>query len=112
MRIAMPVADGKLAIHFGHAPSFAILDIDAASKKIVKREDIPAPPHAPGLLPPWMAERGVTLVIAGGMGARAVNLFSQHQIQVVLGAPSDSPENVASSYLSGQLQTGSNPCDH
>lgn len=112
MRIAMPVADGKLAIHFGHAPSFAILDIDAASKKIVKREDIPAPPHAPGLLPPWMAERGVTLVIAGGMGARAIDLFAQQHIQVILGAPAETPEKILADYLGGILQTSSNPCDH
>ena len=60
MRIVIPLADGKLTSHFGHCASFALVDVDPAEKIIVKREDIEAPPHEPGLLPPWLAERGRT----------------------------------------------------
>ena len=112
MRIAIPLADGKLATHFGHCASFALIDIDQANQTILRREDVDAPPHAPGLLPPWMAERGVNLVIAGGMGQRALELFAQQQISVVLGAPNDTPEKLVSAHLSGCMQTGENPCDH
>ncbi|MCK7542001.1 MAG: hypothetical protein MZV63_69485 [Marinilabiliales bacterium] len=35
-------------------------------------------PHEPGLLPGWLAEKGVTDVIAGGMGQRAIGLFNSH----------------------------------
>lgn len=52
MRIAIPLANGKLAVHFGHCERFALVDADAAEKKIISREDIEAPPHQPGLLPP------------------------------------------------------------
>ena len=58
MRIAIPLADGKLAMHFGHCERFALVDVDPTEKKILKREDIAAPPHEPGLLPKWLAERG------------------------------------------------------
>ncbi|MEA5097000.1 MAG: NifB/NifX family molybdenum-iron cluster-binding protein [Burkholderiaceae bacterium] len=112
MRIAIPLADGKLTTHFGHCASFALIDIDQSNHTIIKREDIEAPPHQPGLLPPWMAERGVNLVIAGGMGKRAVDLFAQQQIQVVLGAPTDTPEKLVAAHLSGSMQTNDNPCDH
>jgi predicted Fe-Mo cluster-binding NifX family protein len=112
MRIAIPLADGKLAPHFGHCERFALIDVDPASKTILKREDIEAPPHQPGLLPPWLAERGVQLIIAGGMGQRARGLFSGHDIQVVVGAPPETPERLVPDYLAGTLQLGANICDH
>ena len=112
MRIAIPLAEGKLAMHFGHCERFAMVDIDQVEKKILKREDIEAPPHQPGLLPPWLAERGANMIIAGGMGQRAQGLFAQQGMQVVLGAPADTPEKVVSDYLAGTLIVGANVCDH
>jgi predicted Fe-Mo cluster-binding NifX family protein len=112
MRIAIPLASGKLAMHFGHCEHIALVDIDLTAKQIVKREDIEAPAHQPGLLPPWLAERGASLIIAGGMGQRAQGLFIEHGIQVLLGAPAETPEKLVADYLSGTLQTGANVCDH
>lgn len=112
MRIAVPLANGKLAMHFGHCEKFALIDVDAAAKSIVKREDIDAPPHQPGLLPPWLAERQVNMVIAGGMGQRALALFAEQGIKVVVGARSDTPEILITEHLSGNLNTGQNVCDH
>jgi predicted Fe-Mo cluster-binding NifX family protein/predicted RNA-binding Zn-ribbon protein involved in translation (DUF1610 family) len=112
MRIAIPLANEKLAMHFGHCERFALVDVDPTEKKILKREDIDAPPHQPGLLPPWLAERGVNMIIAGGMGQRAQGLFAEHGIQVVFGAPADTPERLVGDYLTGTLQAGENVCDH
>jgi predicted Fe-Mo cluster-binding NifX family protein len=112
MRIAIPLANGTLAMHFGHCEHFALIDVNAAEKKIISREDIEAPPHEPGLLPPWLAQRGATMIIAGGMGQRALGLFAQQGIQVVLGAAAETPERLVSDYLTGTLQTGKNVCDH
>lgn len=112
MRIAIPFADGKLCMHFGHCERFALIDVDTSSKSITGREDVVAPPHQPGLLPPWLAERGVKLVIAGGMGQRAISLFQEQGITVVVGAPADTPEQLVADYLAGTLETGGNVCDH
>jgi predicted Fe-Mo cluster-binding NifX family protein len=112
MRIAIPLADGRLSMHFGHCDLFALIDVDAADRKVVSREDIPAPPHQPGLLPRWLAERGADMIIAGGMGQRARALFAEQGIQVVIGAPSETPDRLVSDYLAGTLQTGENICDH
>ncbi|OPZ14218.1 MAG: Dinitrogenase iron-molybdenum cofactor [candidate division BRC1 bacterium ADurb.BinA364] len=112
MKIAIPLANGKLAMHFGHCERFALVDVDPAEKKIVKREDIEAPPHQPGLLPPWLAERGATMIIAGGMGQRAQALFAERNIQAIVGAPAATPETLAADFLSGALKTGENICDH
>ena len=112
MKFAIPLAEGKLAIHFGHCASFALIDVDQATKTILQRNDVDAPPHEPGLLPPWLAERGVKCIIAGGMGQRARELFTAHGIEVTVGAAVETPEKLVTAYLSGTLQVGSNACDH
>jgi len=111
VKLAIPVADGRLSAHFGHCEHFALLDVDLTEKKILKRQDIEAPPHEPGLLPPWLAERGVTTIITGGMGQRARDMFAARGIQVVVGARTDTPEHLVSDYLAGTLQVGENVCD-
>ena len=112
MRYAVPVSGGKLAAHFGHCEHFAIIDVDEAAKTIVRRELVACPGHQPGLLPVWLAEQGVSVIIAGGMGSRAQELFIENRIQVLLGALGDDPEQIVSDHLQGMLATGDNLCDH
>lgn len=112
MKIAIPLANGKLSMHFGHCERFALIDVDPTEKKILGRDDLEAPPHEPGLLPAWLAEQGATMIIAGGMGQRAQELFEQRGIRVMVGAPSETPERLVGDYLAGTLTTGSNICDH
>ncbi len=112
MRYAIPVSDGRLAAHFGHCEHFTLIDVDEATKTIVNKELIASPGHQPGLLPTWLAEQGVSVVIAGGMGSRAQNLFWQNRIQVVIGALEGDPEKVVLDYLGNSLAIGDNICDH
>ena len=112
MKIAIPLADGKLSMHFGHCERFALIDVDDARKKITGRADVDAPPHEPGLLPPWLAKQGATMIIAGGMGQRAQALFAEQGIEVLVGAPAETPEKLVEGYLSGTLKGGANVCDH
>lgn len=112
MRFAIPLADGKLATHFGHCATFALIDTDPECKTIQQRQEIDAPPHQPGLLPLWLAERGVNQIIAGGMGQRAQQLFAEQGIEVQVGAPVDTPDNLVTAFLNGTLQMGVNACDH
>ncbi len=112
MRIAIPVAQDRLSPHFGHCDQFAIFDIDDNLKKIINRNDAIPPAHAPGVLPKWLHENNVSVIIAGGMGQRAQQLFVQNGIEVVIGATTSSPEELVSAYLGGTLETGDNICDH
>jgi len=112
MLIAIPVNNNELDLHFGHCKKFALLKIDLKGKNILSREDIDAPPHQPGLLPSWLAQRGVNMVIAGGMGQRAKDLFDKCNIKVLIGAPQESPEKLVGDYLKGSLKLGENCCDH
>ncbi len=112
MRFAIPLAEGKLAIHFGHCATFALIDVDPERGEILAREDLAAPKHQSGLLPPWLAERQVNCIIAGGMGQHAQTLFAEQNIQVLLGAPVQAPEKLVLDYLSGTFTAGANACDH
>lgn len=112
MKIAVPTAAGNLCPHFGHCEKFIIVDVDIESKQIVGKEEAVPPPHEPGVLPRWLNEKGVSTIIAGGMGMKAQQLFTQYGIEVVTGAPAEHPQTVILNYLEGTLVTGSNLCDH
>ncbi len=112
MRIAIPIVQDKLSLHFGHCDQFAIFDIDDNLKKVINRNNIIPSSHAPGILPKWLHENNVNIIIAGGMGQRAQQLFAQNDIEVVIGAATDSPEELVSAYLGNTLETGDNICDH
>ena len=111
MRIAMPLAEGRLCMHFGHCQAFAFVEVDAENNIVSVETDTP-PPHQPGVLPQWLGKKSVDLVIAGGMGMRAQEIFRHQGIDVVVGAPSQEPEQIATDYLEGKLRTGANICDH
>ncbi len=112
MKIAIPLTGGKLSAHFGHCERFVLIEADSVSKKVLSKDEVVPPPHEPGLLPPWLAERKATHIIAGGMGQRAQELFAQNGICVVVGAPAETPEKIVELYLAGKLVTGDNSCDH
>ena len=112
MNIALPIADEKLAMHFGHCEKFIIFNVDEQKKEIINKMILAAPPHQPGLLPKWLHERGANLIIAGGMGSRAQSLFTENNIKVVTGAPANEPEQIIMDYLNGTLVAGGNICDH
>jgi predicted Fe-Mo cluster-binding NifX family protein len=110
MKFAVPLAEGRLTAHFGHCQEFALLDVDG--NEVTKRETLVPPPHEPGVLPRWLHEQGADVIIAGGMGARAMDLFAQNGIKVIVGAPCLAPEELVKMYLEDSLQSGANACDH
>ncbi len=112
MRIAIPVTEGKVPSHFGHCEHFAIIEVDTNSKEIKCQQLLAPPPHEPGLLPEWLSRLSVDLVITGGIGRRAQQLFKQRNIDVVVGTPDNSPYDLVVQYLAGQLQSVQNICDH
>ena len=112
MRYALPVTNGKLAAHFGHCEEFTLFDIDDSTRKIAGKQIVSSPGHQPGFLPGWLAEQGVSGIIAGGMGPRAVGLFEENRVEVLLGAPEGDPEEIVQAFLAGTLVVGDNVCGH
>ena len=110
MKFAIPLAEGKLTAHFGHCQEFALVEVE--DKEIKKKETLVPPPHEPGVLPKWLHDLGTDVIIAGGMGARAMDLFAQNNIEVIVGASALTPEELVKLYLDNKLQPGANVCDH
>jgi len=108
--LVVPVSGGKLTSHFGHCEQFAF--IETQNGKITETEMLNPPAHEPGALPRWLYEQGADVAIVGGMGESAQQLLRERGIEVIIGAPMDSPESLANQYLSNTLITGENVCDH
>lgn len=108
--LVIPVSEGKLSSHFGHCEQFAFIETE--NVKIRSKEMRTPPPHEPGVLPRWLHEQGADVVIAGGIGESAQQLLKENGIEVVIGAPMDSPESLVNQYFTNTLITGDNVCDH
>jgi len=109
MRIAIAQDGNQVSGHFGHCEGYAIFDVEGSI--IYRRDDLPSPGHEPGRLPVFLAEHGVDLIIAGGMGPRAVEIFHQNGIEVLLGI-SGNVDYVAQDYIAGRLSPGESSCHH
>ncbi len=109
-KIAIPVENDILCSHFGHCAQFSIIETN--KNEVVKQNFITPPPHEPGLLPKWLAEQGVTTIIAGGIGQKAINLFNQQNIEVHFGAKPKKSLELVNDLLKSELEIGNNACDH
>ncbi|MBN1132038.1 MAG: NifB/NifX family molybdenum-iron cluster-binding protein [Bacteroidales bacterium] len=109
-KIAVPTSDGLLDEHFGHCRMFAIFDTNG--REVLGDHLVDPPPHQPGLLPAWLAGKGVTDIIAGGMGQRAIQIFNQNCINVFVGAPKLTPAELVKGFLEESLTFNANYCDH
>ncbi len=108
--IAIPLEDGLLCAHFGHCQTFAIINVE--DNKITEVKEVIPPEHAPGLYPKWIAQFGVTDVIAGGMGQKAITLFNQQNINVFVGAHVKSAKELVIDFLANKLNLSANYCNH
>ena len=112
MRIAIPMVGNQISAHFGHCEKFALIDTNPEEKKITTTTYLNSPSHEPGILPAWLHEQGANVIITGGMGQRAISLFTQHGIKTVVGVAEGTPEQIAELYLNGSLKPGESLCDH
>lgn len=109
-KIAVPESNGMLCAHFGHASVFSVYETEG--KEIKNITSAVPPPHAPGVIPRWLSDLGVTDVIAGGLGQRAINIFNENGINVYTGAEIKAPEQLVIELLEDRLIAGQNLCDH
>ena len=107
MKISVAVTDGQVARHFGHCDEFMIYETKGDS--IVSENAIANPGHKPGFLPNFLGDQGVEVIIAGGMGGGAVDIFNERNIEVIIGAEGLPRENVEL-YVKGQLQSTGSVC--
>lgn len=109
MKIAVASDNGMVSQHFGHCEGFMIFE--AENDRIIRNIAVPNPGHKPGFLPNFLKDMGVNVVISGGMGSGAIDLFKQYHIEVIVGADGSS-EVAATRYLKGELKSTDSVCEH
>lgn len=120
MRIAIPLERGMFCQHFGGAEEFGLYTVDAKTRTVSEHRRGAPPEHGRGIYPGWLRSQGATVVLAGGMGPRAIDIFAAQGIEVVLGVRGDDPDILVRSYLDGTLEAtgeachghGFHDCDH
>jgi predicted Fe-Mo cluster-binding NifX family protein len=102
--------DGSLVSqHFGHCMSYALFTLE--NGKLTRLPDLESPGHEPGKLPRLLADQKVDVILAGGMGPRAVDMFESFGIDVILGVSGDLG-TAAEAYAKGTLTAGMSSCSH
>lgn len=107
MKIAVASDNKNVTGHFGHCESFEIFHTN--NGELLKEESIANPGHKPGFLPNFLNEQGVNVIISGGMGDAAVDIFNSHNIEVIVGA-SGSAKEAVKAYLKGDLKSTGSIC--
>jgi predicted Fe-Mo cluster-binding NifX family protein len=114
MRIAVS-ADNKQGLdsvvspHFGRCPHYILVDVENHEVTAIQEVDSPFyGHHQPGQVPAFIHSLGANVMLAGGMGGRAIMFFEQFGIEGVTGAYGTVRQSVER-YLGGQLR-GAAPC--
>ena len=108
MRIAVATEGNKVSMHFGRCQGYTIYEVEGG--KMTSEQLESSPPHQPGMLPKWLKDKGADVVIAGGAGAMARQLFGQMGIELILGVTGPVRKAV-NEYLEDRLETGPSTCD-
>lgn len=109
IKIAVAKNGSNVSAHFGHCDGYSVFEIEKG--EVVSKDFLAYPGHKPGFLPGFLSENGVNVIIAGGMGASAQELFKQNNICVIVGA-SGSIEEVIERYAKGLLESDESVCNH
>ncbi len=107
MKIAVAAMGNTVAQHFGHCENFIFFDTEDG--KITGVNSVPNPGHRPGFLPNFLADNGAEVVIAGGMGGGAVDIFNERNVEVIVGASGDA-QAATGAYLKGELKSTGSIC--
>lgn len=107
MKIAIASEAKAVAQHFGYCEGFFVFTVSDGRVEI--KEFVPNPGHKPGFLPNYLNDLGVCVIIAGGMGGGAIEIFNDKGIQVITGAEG-SVDEVIQSYIDGKLSSTGSVC--
>lgn len=110
MKIAIASEGNNVSGHFGFCEEFKMYEIEDG--KVLNTKSIPNPGHKPGFLPVFLKEQGANIIVSGGMGGSAQQLFSDNGIEVIVGAQG-SCDNIINTYIKGELESTGSICnDH
>ncbi|MDD4839051.1 MAG: NifB/NifX family molybdenum-iron cluster-binding protein, partial [Clostridia bacterium] len=107
MKIAAACEGEFITEHFGHCENFMVFNVE--NNKIVDSKSTPNPGHRPGFLPNYLNDLGANVIISGGMGGGAIDIFNEKNIEVIVGA-SGNAKLAAEAYLRGELKSSGSVC--
>ncbi|MGN1042343.1 MAG: NifB/NifX family molybdenum-iron cluster-binding protein [Christensenellales bacterium] len=100
MKIAVTYQDGNVFQHFGHTKQFKIYT--AENGKILSSEIVKTNGNGHGALADFLAERGVNVLICGGIGGGAKDALAQAKI-LLYGGVTGNADEVVQAALNGTL---------
>lgn len=107
MKVAIASEGNFVSEHFGHCEGFTIFEVE--DRKVKTKQFVANPGHRPGFLPNYLNDLGVKVIIAGGMGGGAIEIFNEKSIEVITGATGDLDETIRK-YLNAELQSSGSVC--
>lgn len=114
MRVAVSADESNglesvVSPHFGRCPYYILVDLDGQEISQITVTENPAyGKHQPGQVPGFIKSQGADVMLAGGMGRRAIGFFQQYGIQAVTGA-TGTVRRALAQYLGGALREAE-PC--
>jgi predicted Fe-Mo cluster-binding NifX family protein len=113
MKIAVPVTSSKqIDGHFGHCEFYNVFTI-SENKEIVDVQKMESPQGCgcKSNIASVLAEAGVTVMLAGGIGNGAINVLNNSGIEVIRGC-SGNAEEVVKLYVAGSVSDSGSSCQH
>ncbi|NIQ06951.1 MAG: dinitrogenase iron-molybdenum cofactor [Candidatus Korarchaeota archaeon] len=108
MKVAIAVNGNKVASHFGRCEKYLAYRVKGTD--VIEKTEISHPGHKPGFLPRFLSEQGVELLMTGGIGPRAINLFDSLGIEVISGVQGN-PDELIEQLLRGEISATAEPCE-
>ncbi len=109
MKIAVAYENGQVFQHFGHTEQFKVYEI--ADGRVISAELLDAGGTGHEALAAMLKERGIDVLICGGIGGGAHEALMEQGLDVFAGAEGGADEAVAA-YLRGELADSGVNCDH
>lgn len=109
MRVAIATENNMVAGHFGKCKEYTLFDIEDG--KIANKQTLDTSEHGHSMLPPYLKENGVEVVICGGMGQGAYDALMKHGLKVFVG-PQGNIDEVVEELINGKLTSKEAGCSH
>ena len=113
MKIALPVTgSNQIDDHFGHCEVYNVYTVNEKNE-ITDVQNIPSPQGCgcKSNIASVLASQGVTVMLAGGIGAGAINVLNDAGIEVIRGCSGDANE-IVKMYLAGNVNDSGETCSH
>ena len=105
-RVAIPITNNQLSEYFGGCNHYEIFEID---KRVTGKQSASLPAGiALEELPGWLQKQGITDVIAYKVNREIISLFASKKVNLFVGIPINTSENLIEDYLNGTLASDKN----